>query len=79
MVIKKSSKKFGIEFRKLLGTAVIAAFGLLTALAWKDVITGYMENIISLSPVQGKLISALIVTAISVIVIILITKLIPSE
>ncbi len=79
MVIKKSVKKFKKEFRKSLGMALIAAFGLLTALAWKDVITGYLEKIISLSPVQGKLISALIITAISVIVILLITKLISSE
>ncbi len=79
MVIKKSVKKFEREFRKSLGMALIAAFGFLTALAWKDVITGYLEKIISLSPIQGKLISALIITAISVIVIILITKLISSE
>ena len=79
MVIKKSVKKFKKEFRKLLGTAIIAAFGLLTALAWKDVITGYLEKITPLGPVQGKLISALIITAISVIVILLITKIIPSE
>ena len=79
MVIKESVKKFKMEFRKSIGIAIIAAFGLLTALSWKDVITGCLEKIISLGPIQGKLISALIITAISVIVIILITKLIPSE
>lgn len=79
MVTKKPIKKFRREFRKSFGIAIIAAFGLVTALSWKDVITEYLEKIISLSPIQGKLISALIITIISVIVIILITKLISSE
>lgn len=76
---KESARKFNLEIRKSIGTAVIAAFGLLIALAWKDVITEFVKDILGLSPVQNLLINALVITVISVIAIMLITKIIPPQ
>ncbi len=74
-----SAKKFKRQFKKELNTAVIAAFGLLTALIWRDVITEFVEKISSTAQVKGKLISALITTLICVIGILITTKFIPNE
>jgi len=71
------AKKFRREFRKTLGTGLVAAFGLIVALAWRDVINEYLLGV--LNPIQGRIISALIITVIAVIVIMLVTKIIPSE
>lgn len=78
MVIRESAKKINIEFRKSLSTAIITAFGLITALAWKDVITTFL-NKITLSLLQGQVISAIIVTFISAIAIVIVTRITPSE
>ena len=74
MPIKESAKKFKKEVKKSVVSAVVAAFGLLTALAWKDVITEYLDKVVSLSPVGGKIVAALIITVLSVIVIMLISR-----
>lgn len=58
---------FGSKFTESINTAVVAAFGFLIALVWKDVITEYANTVIAYSPVQGKIISALVVTLIGVI------------
>lgn len=73
--IKKSAKEIKIELKKSLNTALVAAFGLIIALSWKDLLTEYFDSIVGISPVQGRLISALIITIISVIGILLVTKL----
>lgn len=72
---KDSAKKLRKEFNKALTTAIVAAFGFLMALAWRDAITEYVNKIAAASPIQGKLITALIVTIVSVIGIIIITSL----
>lgn len=72
--IKESREKFKLEFKKAMNTAIIAAFGFLIALVWRDVITEYLDKITSISPVQGKLISAIIVTIIGVFGILAVTK-----
>ncbi len=80
--IKKSKKeiarerlrRFHREFNKATTTAIMAAFGFLVALVWKDVITEFVDNISEKSPIQGKLISALIVTIICVLGIMIVTK-----
>ena len=64
---REKTKKFNLEIKKSMNTAIVAAFGFLMALAWRDVITGYINEITSISPVQGKLISAIIITLIGVI------------
>ena len=72
---KASAKEFANELKKAINTAVMAAFGFLIALVWKDVITGYVESISKASPIQGQLFSALLVTIICVIGILITTKL----
>jgi hypothetical protein len=87
-ILKKNSLKskttekikiFRKEFRKSLTTGIIAAFGFLIALVWKDVITEFVNNITNKSPLQGKLISAIIVTGICVLGILIISKMNPKE
>lgn len=77
---REKLKKFNSELREQMKTAIMAAFGFLIALVWKDVITGFVDSISSKAPVQGQLISALLVTIISVLGIMIITKLLtPKE
>ena len=71
---KESAKKFKRELKKSVNTAIVAAFSFLIALAWRDVITGYVSKISELSPVKGQLISAIIITIICVMGILIITK-----
>jgi hypothetical protein len=72
--LKASAKRFNLELKKSLNTAIVAAFGFLIALVWRDVITEYVDKITTLSPVQGKLISAVIITIIGVFGILAVTK-----
>ena len=63
------------ETKKQLLTALVAAFGFLIALEWRDVISGYVNLIESFSPIQGQLIGAIIVTVIAVLGIIIVNQL----
>lgn len=72
--LKLETKKFNCELKKAMNTAIVAAFGFLMALVWKDVITEYVNDITALSPVQGKLISAIIITLICVIGILVVAR-----
>lgn len=76
---KESAKKFKRELKKSINTAIVAAFSFLIALAWRDVITGYVSKISELSPVKGQLISAIIITIICVMGILIITKIFAKE
>jgi len=76
---KKSAKKFKNEFNKSINTAILAAFGFLVALVWKDVITEAVNKLTAFSPVQGKLLSAIIITLVCVMGIMIIAKLLPYE
>ena len=62
------------EFKKSTNTAIIAAFSLIIALSWKDLVTEYIDKIFNLSPLQGKLISAIILTFVCVLGIVITTK-----
>ena len=73
------TKIFKQEFNKAVSTAMLAAFGFIIALVWKDVIVEYVNLIASTSPVQGKLITAFIVTVISVAGILIITRIFSSK
>jgi len=73
-IAKNKINSFRRELRKALNTAIIAAFGFLMALVWRDVITEWVNKISEASPVQGKLISALITTLICVLGILIVTK-----
>ena len=69
-----ATKKFKAELKKAMVTAITAAFGFLIALSWKDLITKFVSKLSSYSPLQGQLVSTFIVTIISVLGIILATK-----
>jgi hypothetical protein len=71
---KQKSSKFKSEFKKSINTALVAAFGFLIALSWRSVITDLIESIESFSPVQGKLVEAIIVTIVGVIGIMTVTS-----
>ena len=75
----ESAKKFNREVRKTINASIITALGLITAFVWKDVVEEFLNKLTSASPVQGKFISALIVTAIAVIGIMIITKISPAD
>ena len=79
MVIKERAKKFNNELKKSLNTAIVAAFGFLIALAWRDAITGYVNSLTSMSPLQGNLISAIIITIIGVVGILIVTSLLSKK
>ena len=72
--IKESAKKFKLELKKSASIAIVAAFSFLIALSWRDVIVEYVKKIEELSPLRGNLISAIIITSISVIGILIVTK-----
>jgi hypothetical protein len=77
--IKNSGHKLGKEFKKSINTAIVAAFSLIVALAWKDVITGYVDKIKIMTAINGQLISALFITLISVIGILIVSRLLGAE
>ncbi len=76
---KKSANNFKKELKTAVSTAIVAAFGFLIALQWKDLITEFVNQISSKSPVQGTLVTTLIVTIVSVLGIILTTKLLSNK
>ena len=61
------------EFKKQTSTAIMAAFGLIIALSWKDVITFYVGKIEFVKE-YGLLATAVVMTIISVVGILLISK-----
>lgn len=76
---KEKAKRLKEKLKESLNTAIVAAFGFLIALVWKDVITEYVNTLVAYSPVQGKLISALIITFMGVIGILIITSLLAKK
>jgi len=71
--------KFNNKLKETLNTAIIAAFGFLIALVWRDLITEYVNQLTQYSLIQGKLISAIIVTFIGVIGILITTSLLSKK
>ena len=67
-------KKLGKELRKSTHTAIVAAFGFLIALVWRDLIVEYVNGLVQFSPIQGKLITAIVITLFSVIGIFIVGK-----
>ena len=72
---KNSTAKFKKELKKSILIAITAAFGFLIALSWKELITELVKSISKTSPLQGKLIETMTITLISVLGILIITKL----
>ena len=79
MPSKISRTRFQNELKKTLGVAIVAALGLIMALSCKDVLNEYLNRLVSLSPIQGKLISAILVTIVSVVIILIVAKFTKSE
>lgn len=68
------------EYKKQVSTAIITAFGLVIALVWKDVVTALMPSITSPAllakyPVLANLYTAIIITIIAVIGILVMSRL----
>ncbi len=77
--MREKVRKFRREFRKQIVLATIAAFGFLIALTWRDFISeivGYFVKSLGLpSPLYiYKLMTALIITFLAVLGILIITK-----
>ncbi|MBT4334503.1 hypothetical protein HON86_00385 [Candidatus Woesearchaeota archaeon] len=62
------------ELKKTLLTTMVAAFGFLLAISWREVLGEYIAVVTSLSPVQGSLIEAGFITIIVVFGILIFTK-----
>jgi len=60
------AKKVNMEFRKNMLTAIVAAFGFLIALVWKDVIVTFVDKIVGEGILSGMLIKAIVITLIAV-------------
>ncbi|HUW44067.1 MAG TPA: DUF5654 family protein [Bacillota bacterium] len=73
-MVKKRVKKFKSELKRALYTAFLAAFGFLIALVWRDLIQSWVNKISVASPITGQLVSALMITVICVIGILIVTK-----
>jgi len=73
--LKKHADVYVLESKKALSTAILAAFAFLMALSWREYIIEVVDSILTYNPVQSKLISALVVTLIGVIGILLFTRL----
>ncbi len=76
---KSTASFFGSEFKKQTSIALMAAFGFLVALAWRDLITKAVNeniptHILDAYPYLNQLYTALIITFIAAIAIALISR-----
>ena len=71
--VKSHAHSLRSEFKKQTSTAIMAAFGLIIALSWKDVITDFVDKI-GFVKSYGLLATAVILTIISIVGILLISK-----
>jgi hypothetical protein len=76
---KKGINEFRKEFKKQMNTAIMAAFGFLIALVWKDVITEFVKNLSEKSPFHGALLTAIGVTIVCVLGIMIISRLLKEK
>ena len=72
--LEKSGIAYKKEVKKSLLTAILAAFGFLLALSWRETLKEYINLIASLSPLKGSLMEAGIITIISAAGILIVTK-----
>lgn len=77
---KEKTLRFRKEFRKQATIAIIAAFGFLIALSWRDFISDTVNKIVSSLGVSDqlylyKLLSAIIVTLLAILGIMIASKL----
>ncbi|MDP3881548.1 MAG: DUF5654 family protein [Nanoarchaeota archaeon] len=77
--VKIPLRIFHSEFKKQTATAIIAAFGFLIALVWKDIIVNLVSKLVHADflaryPLFAPILSAVIVTLVCVTGILLINK-----
>ena len=77
---REKTTKFHREFRKHAVTAMIAAFGFLIALSWRDFVSDTVNQIVKVIGVSDqlylyKLLSAITVTFLAILGIMIVTKL----
>lgn len=78
-MVKETIKKLRFEMRKAIVTSIVAAFGVLIALVWKDVVKDFVDKVVAAANISESapyyhLISAAIITVICVIGIIITGK-----
>lgn len=76
---KSSLRSLSSEFKKQVSTAIMTAFGLVIALAWKDLVTAIIPSIsapglIEKYPYLAQLWSAIIITIVAVIGILIVAS-----
>ena len=71
--IKGHAHNIKNEFKKQTATAIMAAFGLIIALSWKDVITLLVDKFAFVKE-YGSIVTAVILTAVSVLGILLVSR-----
>lgn len=71
---KEYNQKFKNELKKSVLTAIVAAFGFLMALSWRELLSQLIDEINTISPIQGQIVKVFIVTFISVLGILIATK-----
>lgn len=79
-VAKKSSEKIKSEIKKNVMTAVLAAFGFIIALVWRDAIREIVDEVIKRAGIEGTdyfftIITAVLVTTVCVVGILFFSKL----
>ncbi|MBW2977546.1 hypothetical protein KY331_01755 [Candidatus Woesearchaeota archaeon] len=77
--ISRKTEKLRFEMRKAIVGAIVAAFGVLIALVWKDVVKDFVDKIVAAmnipeSAAYYHLISAIIITIVCVIGIIIVGR-----
>jgi len=76
---KTGVKVFKREFKKQMSTAILAAFGFLIALVWKDVVTETVTKLSGNATLGGTVIGAIIVTIICVLGIMIVSRMLKEK
>ena len=77
--IKTSVSYVKDEMRKSASVAIVSALGFIVALSWRDVIKEYTDKITMISPVKGNIVSAIIVTFLSVVGIVVVSNILANK
>lgn len=78
MAKKRINKHLG-KFKEIIITGITTALGLVIALSWKDVLMEYFGGLASLSPIHGKIVTAIIITIFAAITLIIISVFFTNE
>ena len=78
-IVDTKARKFQSDVRKKIATAIIAAFGFVIALVWRDAIQAGIDRVLDKLGIEGtgyffKILGAIIVTIICVFGLIIIAR-----